>query len=110
MPPVDESDVKFILLLKRFQSAEERIPELDVPAVVRENDTFGPTVAPVPFMTVSSGIAEVIFPNVSAFCFALKFDQSIDESAPVWIDEARASERFCPERNNPFPEPIVRAS
>jgi hypothetical protein len=110
MPPVAESEVRFIFELNMFQSAEERSPVVATPAVPIESETLGQTVAPVPFMTMSSGVEEVIFPNVRAFCLLLNMFQSVDESAPLCTPEARAREISCPESESPLPIPIVTAS
>jgi hypothetical protein len=108
--PVVESEVRFILLLNVFQSVEERSHFVATPAFPIESDTFGHTVAAVPFMIVSSGVEEVISPNVRADCLPLNVVQSVEESAPFCIAEARASERVCPESESPFAVPRVTAS
>jgi hypothetical protein len=90
--PIVESDVRFILLLNVFQSVEERSHFVATPAFPIERETFGHTVAAVPFMIVSSGVEEVISPNVRAYCLPLNVVQSVEESAPFCTAEARASE------------------
>jgi hypothetical protein len=81
------------LLLNVFQSVEERSPVVATPAFPIERDTLGHTVAPVPFMIVSSGVDDVISPNVRADCLLLNIVQSVEESAPFCTADARASER-----------------
>ena len=109
-PPVAEREVRFILELNIFQSLAESSPVVDTPAVPIESDTFGPTVAAVPFVMMSSGVDDAIFPNVRADCFELNVVQSVDERAPFWTAEAIARERICPESERPFALPRVTAS
>ena len=76
------------LLLKVFQSAEVKSPVTQLVAFAIEKLTFGHTLAPVPFVTESAGVEELIFQNVSVFCLLLKVFQSADESHP--LDEVLA--------------------
>jgi hypothetical protein len=108
--PTVESEVRLILLLNVFQSVDERSPFVATPALPIERDTFGHTVAPVPFTTTSSGTDEVILPNVRADCLELKVVQSVDDSAPFCTAEARARESIWPESERPFAVPSVTAS
>jgi hypothetical protein len=108
--PIVESDVRLILLLNVFQSVDERSHFVATPAFPIESDTFGHTVVPVPFMIVSSGVDEAIFPNVRADCFALNVVQSVFESAPFCTADERARESCWPESERPFAEPRVTAS
>jgi hypothetical protein len=88
--PTVESEVKLILELNAFQSVAERSPFVDTPAFQIESETFGHTVAPVPFTMVSSGVPDVILPNVRADCFELNVVQSVEDNAPFCRAEARA--------------------
>ena len=81
-----------IFELKLFQSVEVRSPVVPLQEFAIEKLTFGHTLDPVPLLTESAGVAELIFPKVSAFCFPLKVFQSARERAPV--DEVPASPRL----------------
>jgi hypothetical protein len=72
--------------------------------------TFGHTVAPVPLVIVIAEFVVAIFPNMRADCLELNVVQSVAESAPVVVADARAREIPEPEIERPFGVPEMKPS
>lgn len=75
--PFGEPDMNPSLLLNNVKSEPSNSPVALVVALPMAIETFGQTVAFVPFVIVIAELAVLIDPKVSAFCFMLNAFQSV---------------------------------